>query len=108
MSGSLLLVGLKLILQPVLAWVLADAGLPAGTGAHASRGGAGGAADRHRPVHARRSSNGREATITARSILLSTIGSMVTVSAYLAWVGVSGAACAGGRIFCGTSGRREA
>jgi malonate transporter len=85
-SGSLLLVGLKLILQPVLAWVLATqvfrlapalthlvvvlAALPTGTGPFMLA-----------------EFYGREATITARSILLSTIGSMVTVSAYLAWVG---------------------
>ena len=84
-SGSLLLVGLKLILQPVLAWVLATqvfrlapplthlvvvlAALPTGTGPFMLA-----------------EFYGREATITARSILLSTIGSLVTVSAYLAWV----------------------
>ena len=84
-SGSLLLVGLKLILQPVIAWVLATqlfrlapplthlvvvlAALPTGTGPFMLA-----------------EFYGREATITARSILLSTIGSLVTVSAYLAWV----------------------
>jgi predicted permease len=85
LSGSLLLVGLKLILQPALAWVLATqvfrlapalthlvvvlAALPTGTGPFMLA-----------------EFYGREATITARSILLSTIGSLVTVSAYLAWV----------------------
>jgi predicted permease len=85
LSGSLLLVGLKLILQPALAWVLATqvfrlapalthlvvvlAALPTGTGPFMLA-----------------EFYGREATVTARSILLSTIGSLVTVSAYLAWV----------------------
>jgi malonate transporter len=84
--ASLVLVGLKLILQPVLAWVLATqvfrlapalthlvvvlAALPTGTGPFMLA-----------------EFYGREATITARAILLSTIGSLVTVSAYLAWVG---------------------
>jgi malonate transporter and related proteins len=84
-SGTMLLVGLKLILQPVIAWVLATqlfrlspplthlvvvlAALPTGTGPFMLA-----------------EFYGREATITARSILLSTIGSLVTVSAYLAWV----------------------
>jgi predicted permease len=85
LSGSLLLVALKLILQPVIAWLLATqvfrlapplthlvvvlAALPTGTGPFMLA-----------------EFYGREATITARSILLSTIGSLVTVSAYLAWV----------------------
>jgi predicted permease len=85
LSDSLLLVGLKLILQPVLAWVLATqvfrlapslthlvvvlAALPTGTGPFMLA-----------------EFYGREAGITARAILLSTIGSLVTVSAYLAWV----------------------
>jgi predicted permease len=85
LSGSLLLVGLKLILQPVLAWALATqvfrlapslthlvvvlAALPTGTGPFMLA-----------------EFYGREASVTARSILLSTIGSLVTVSAYLAWV----------------------
>jgi predicted permease len=83
--GSLLLVALKLILQPAIAWVLAThvfrlapplthlvvvlAALPTGTGPFMLA-----------------EFYGREATVTARSILLSTIGSLVTVSAYLAWV----------------------
>jgi malonate transporter len=85
LSGTVLLVGLKLILQPALAWVLATqvfrlapalthlvvvlAALPTGTGPFMLA-----------------EFYGREATITARSILLSTIGSLVTVSAYLGWV----------------------
>jgi predicted permease len=85
LSGSLLLVALKLILQPAIAWVLATqvfrlapplthlvvvlAALPTGTGPFMLA-----------------EFYGREATVTARSILLSTIGSLVTVSAYLAWV----------------------
>jgi predicted permease len=85
LSGSLLLVALKLVLQPVIAWVLATqvfrlapplthlvvvlAALPTGTGPFMLA-----------------EFYGREATITARSILLSTIGSLVTVSAYLAWI----------------------
>jgi predicted permease len=85
LSGSLLLVALKLILQPAIAWLLATqvfhlapplthlvvvlAALPTGTGPFMLA-----------------EFYGREATITARSILLSTIGSLVTVSAYLAWV----------------------
>lgn len=85
LSGTVLLVALKLILQPVLAWVLATqvfrlapglthlvvvlAALPTGTG----------------PFMLAEFYN-REATVTARSILFSTIGSLVTVSAYLAWV----------------------
>jgi predicted permease len=84
-SGSLLLVALKLILQPAIAWALATqvfrlapplthlvvvlAALPTGTGPFMLA-----------------EFYGREATVTARSILLSTIGSLVTVSAYLAWV----------------------
>jgi malonate transporter len=85
LSASLLLVALKLVLQPAIAWVLATqlfrlapplthlvvvlAALPTGTGPFMLA-----------EFYA------REATITARSILLSTIGSLVTVSAYLAWV----------------------
>jgi hypothetical protein len=85
-SGSLVLVGLKLLLQPALAWVLAGpvfhlpagilhltvvlAALPTGTGPFML-------AEFYR----------REARVTANTILISTIGSLVTVSAYLAWVG---------------------
>lgn len=85
-TGSLLLVGLKLLGQPVVAWVLARcvfhlsdavthltvvmAALPTGTGPFML-------AEFYR----------REAQVTARTILLSTIGSLITVSAYLAWVG---------------------
>ena len=83
--GTLLVVGLKLIVQPALTWVLATqlfrltpllthlvvvlAALPTGTGPFMLA-----------------EFYGREATITARAILLSTVGSLVTVSAYLAWV----------------------
>ncbi len=86
LSGGLLLVLLKLILQPALAWVLAGpvfhlsaavthitvvlAALPTGTGPFML-------AEFYR----------REARVTANAILISTIGSLVTVSAYLAWVG---------------------
>jgi malonate transporter len=86
LSDSLLLVGLKLIVQPLITWVLATqvfrlaptlthlvvvlAALPTGTGPFMLA-----------------EFYGREATITARSILLSTVGSLLTVSAYLAWVG---------------------
>ncbi|MBW4022396.1 MAG: AEC family transporter [Proteobacteria bacterium] len=85
LSGTVLVVALKLILQPVLAWVLATqvfrlspglthlvvvlAALPTGTGPFMLA-----------------EFYGREATVTARSILFSTVGSLVTVSAYLAWV----------------------
>ncbi len=85
LPGSLLLVGLKLIGQPALTWVLATqvfrlapglthlvvvlAALPTGTGPFMLA-----------------EFYVREARITARAILLSTIGSLVTVSAYLAWV----------------------
>ena len=85
LPATVLLVSLKLILQPVIAWVLATqvfrlapalthlvvvlAALPTGTGPFMLA-----------------EFYGREATITARSILFSTIGSLVTVSAYLAWV----------------------
>lgn len=85
-SGVWLLVGLKLIGQPVIAWVLATqvfrlgaplthlvvvlAALPTGTGPFML-------AEFYE----------REAAVTARAILLSTIGSLITVSAYLAWVG---------------------
>ena len=83
--GTVLVVGLKLIVQPALTWVLATqlfrltpllthlvvvlAALPTGTGPFMLA-----------------EFYGREATITARAILLSTVGSLVTVSAYLAWV----------------------
>jgi malonate transporter len=85
LAGSLLLVALKLVAQPVIGWVLATqvfrlapllthlvvvlAALPTGTGPFML-------AEFYR----------REATVTARAILLSTVGSLVTVSAYLAWV----------------------
>ena len=85
LPGTVLLVALKLILQPVIAWVLATqvfglapalthlvvvlAALPTGTGPFMLA-----------------EFYGREATVTARSILFSTIGSLVTVSSYLAWV----------------------
>ena len=85
LSGSLLLVGLKLIVQPVLTWVLATrvfhltpavthltvvmAALPTGTGPFML-------AEFYR----------REARVTANAILISTVLSLITVSAYLAWV----------------------
>lgn len=84
-SGSLLLVFLKLIIQPLVAWLLAVklfhlspgvvhltvvlAALPTGTGPFML-------AEFYR----------REARVTANAILLSTIVSLVTVSLYLAWV----------------------
>ena len=83
--ASLLFVALKLVGQPVIAWVLATAvfhlpplathvtvvlaALPTGTGPFML-------AEFYR----------REAAVTSNAILLSTIGSVVTVSAYLAWV----------------------
>ena len=86
LSGSLVLVALKLLLQPALAWGLARfvfhlspsvmhltvvlAALPTGTGPFML-------AEFYR----------REARVTANAILLSTIGSLFTVTAYLAWVG---------------------
>ena len=86
LSGSLVLVALKLLLQPALAWGLARfvfhlsplvthltvvlAALPTGTGPFML-------AEFYR----------REARVTANSILLSTIGSLFTITAYLAWVG---------------------
>jgi malonate transporter len=79
------LVILKLIVQPAIAWTLADnvfdlspiaaktavlmAALPTGTGPFML-------AEFYR----------READVTSNVILISTIGSLVTVSAYLAWV----------------------
>ncbi|HTH99313.1 MAG TPA: AEC family transporter [Acidisoma sp.] len=84
-KGSLPLVFLKLIVQPVVAWVLAAklfdlgpavvhltvvmAALPTGTGPFML-------AEFYR----------REARVTANAILSSTIFSLVTVSLYLAWV----------------------
>jgi malonate transporter and related proteins len=83
-GASLLLVGLKLILHPATAWVLARyvfdlspflthvavvlAALPTGTGPFMLA-----------------EFYGREATVTANAILLSTIGALITISAYLAW-----------------------
>jgi malonate transporter len=85
LSGTIIVVGLKLIVQPVLTWGLATqlfrlppplthlavvlAALPTGTGPFMLA-----------------EFYGREARITARAILFSTMGSLVTVSAYLAWV----------------------
>ena len=82
-SGTALLVGLKMLLQPLLAWLLAAyvfrlddtlthlavllAALPTGTGPFML-------AELYR----------REAQVTARVILASTVVSLVTVSAYLA------------------------
>lgn len=86
LSGSLLLVALKLFAQPALAWGLARfvfhlspsvthltvvlAALPTGTGPFML-------AEFYR----------REARVTANSILFSTIGALFTVTAYLAWAG---------------------
>ncbi|GAB0117191.1 AEC family transporter [Acidisoma sp. 7E03] len=86
LRGSLLLVGLKLLLHPLVAWVLAVwvfrlppavtqltvvmAALPTGTGPFMLA-----------------EFYGREARVTANAILLSTILSLVTVSLYLAWGG---------------------
>ena len=83
-TGGLMLVGLKLILQPALAWLLATqvfhlgpavtrltvvlSALPTGTGPFMLA-----------------EFYGREARVTANAILISTILSLVTVSAYLAW-----------------------
>jgi malonate transporter len=85
LTGSLQLVFLKLIVQPVVAWVLAAklfhlapgvvhvtvvmAALPTGTGPFML-------AEFYR----------REARVTANAILISTILSLVTVSLYLSWV----------------------
>jgi malonate transporter and related proteins len=85
LPGTILLVGLKLIAQPVITWVLATqlfrlapplthlvvvlSALPTGTGPFMLA-----------------EFYGREATVTARAILLSTVGSLVTVTAYLAWI----------------------
>jgi malonate transporter len=85
LAGSLQLVFLKLIVQPVVAWLLADklfhlapgivhvtvvmAALPTGTGPFML-------AEFYR----------REARVTANAILISTILSLVTVSLYLSWV----------------------
>jgi len=83
-GSTILLVGLKLVLQPVLAWVLATyvfglspllthtavllAALPTGTGPFML-------AEFYR----------REAQVTSSAILASTVVSIVTVSGYLAW-----------------------
>lgn len=85
LRGSLLLVGLKLLLHPLVAWVLAVwvfrlppmvthltvvmAALPTGTGPFML-------AEFYR----------REARVTANAILISTLLSLVTVSLYLSWV----------------------
>jgi hypothetical protein len=85
-ATSLLFVMLKLILQPAIAWLLAThvfglspmltrltvllAALPTGTGPFML-------AEFYR----------REAGVTSKAILLSTIGSLLTISAYLAWTG---------------------
>jgi malonate transporter len=83
--ASLLLVVLKLIFQPLVAWLLAVyvfglspflthvtvvlAALPTGTG----------------PFMLAKFYD-REAAVTANAVLISTIGALVTISAYLAWV----------------------
>jgi predicted permease len=83
---SWLLTGVKLLVQPALTWWFAArvfglsptlvemavvlAALPTGTGPFMLA-----------------EFYGREAAVTARAILMSTIVSLVTVSAYLAWVG---------------------
>jgi len=85
-GSAALLVGLKLVLQPVLAWALATfvfglspllthtavllAALPTGTGSFML-------AEFYR----------REAQVTSLVILASTVVSVVTVSGYLAWAG---------------------
>ena len=84
--ATLLLAAFKLILQPVIAWGLASyvfglssasthiavllAALPTGTGPFMLA-----------------EFYGREASVTSNAILISTILSLLTVSAYLAWIG---------------------
>lgn len=84
-SGSLVFVALKLLLQPAIAWALATsvfklspmlthitvvlAALPTGTGPFMLA-----------------EFYGREASVTSNAILLSTVGSLLTVSAYLTWI----------------------
>jgi predicted permease len=85
-TGTLALVGLKLLLQPALVWLLATqvfrlpplathtavllAALPTGTGPFML-------AEYYR----------RDARITSATILVGTVVSVLTVSAYLAWIG---------------------
>jgi malonate transporter len=83
-AGSLLLVTLKLVPQPAITWGLAAllglspllthiavvlAALPTGTGPFMLA-----------------EFYGREASVTAKTILISTIASLVTVTGYLAWI----------------------
>ena len=84
-SASLLFVGFKLLLHPALAWGLATfvfglaprlvpilvvlTALPTGTGPFMLA-----------------EFYGREAGVTSKTILVSTIGSLLTLTAYLAWV----------------------
>ena len=84
-AACLAFVGMKLVLQPATAWALATlifrlppllthvavvlAALPTGTGPFMLA-----------------EFYGREASVTSNTILVSTIGSLLTVSAYLAWI----------------------